>query len=59
MKIYLASTAPGTEATSGKRMCDIKERLLSYWSIKINDLYCGNVFKEIRRINHRLLGVKK
>lgn len=48
MKIYLASTAPGTEATNGK-ICKIPLRLLSFYSIITEDLYCNVIFKFIKR----------
>ena len=48
MKIYLGSTAPGTECTNGK-MCAIPLRLLSFYSIKVKDLYCEVICKYIKR----------
>ncbi len=53
MRIYLASTAPGTEARdkAPEIMCGlIKYRLLSYWHIKINELFCAVVFDAIKKV---------
>ena len=34
MKIYLAATAPGTEGTKDREVCEtIEKRLLSYWHV--------------------------
>jgi hypothetical protein len=58
MKIYLVSTAPGTEGTKGKGrklMCWIPMRLLSYHHIVGKLLYSDRIFKEICRINHKAI----
>ena len=59
MKIYLASSAPGTEGTEKNKMCSVHNRLLSYWHIITKDLFCHIVFREIKRINRIALQREK
>ncbi len=53
MKIYLASTAPGTEGEK-KRILDIRHRLLSYYIIQAKMLEEPRVFDAIVKARRKL-----
>lgn len=50
MKIYLATSAPGTEASKERPLIlDIVRRLLSYHHIVAKQFACQKIFDSIRR----------
>jgi hypothetical protein len=53
MKIYLASSAPGNESKRKEGMLPIKQRLLSYYHIKIKTLENHLIFKVIQNENRK------
>lgn len=53
MKIYLASTAPGTEGGK-KRILDIRHRLLSYYIIQAKMFEEPRVFDAIVKARRKL-----
>lgn len=54
MKIYLASTAPGSE-----ERLNIEKRLLSYHLIVTKTLQCDKIFDNIKRNNGKSIRRRK
>ena len=50
MKLYFASTAPGTD-TRIRFITLIRKRLLSYCHVKGNNFWCGDIFNLIKSHN--------
>ena len=52
MKIWLATTAPGTEG-GDDRMLPIRNRLLSFHHITTNELQVREVFNQIKKLKQK------